>query len=86
MLDGGDFDTYLLSAGYRIKQWTPYISFADFDSEGEKHSTISAGVRWDFHTSAAFKFQFDDVSDDGINGGQVAGDSNAVTLGIDLVF
>ena len=76
----------LISAGYRIKQWTPYLSFADFDSEGEKHSTISAGVRWDFHSSAAFKFQFDDVSDDGINGGQVAGDSNAITLGIDLVF
>jgi hypothetical protein len=85
-LDGSDFDTYLLSAGYRIDQWTPYLSVADFDSEGEQHSTFSAGVRWDFHSSAAFKFQFDDVTDDGVDGGQVAGDSRAITLGIDLVF
>ncbi len=85
-LDGGDFDTYLLSGGYRIGAWTPFVSYADFDSEGEKHNTTSIGARWDFHSSAAFKIQYDDVSDDGINGGQVAGDSKAITFGIDLVF
>ncbi len=85
-LDGGDFDTYLLSGGYRIGAWTPFVSYADFDSEGEKHNTTSIGARWDFHNSAAFKIQYDDVSDDGINGGQVAGDSKAITFGIDLVF
>ena len=85
-LDGGDFDTYLLSAGYRVGQWTPFISFADFDSESEMHSTSSIGARWDFHSSAAFKVQYDDVTDDGINGQMVAGDSKAITFGIDLVF
>ena len=85
-LDGGDFDTYLLSAGYRLGQWTPFVSFADFDSESEMHSTASVGARWDFHSSAAFKVQYDDVTDDGINGQMVAGDSKAITFGIDLVF
>ncbi|MDZ7904220.1 MAG: hypothetical protein U5L01_17575 [Rheinheimera sp.] len=85
-LDGSDFDTYLVSGGYRINEWTPYVSYADFDSEGEVHSTTSVGVRWDFHSSAAFKLQYDDVTDDGYDGGQVAGDSKSITFGIDLVF
>lgn len=85
-LDGTDFDTYLVSVGYRIQQFTPYVSYADFDSDGEMHNTTSVGVRWDFHNSAAFKFQFDDVKDKGTDFNQVAGDSKAITMGVDLVF
>lgn len=84
--DNADFDTYLVSAGYRFDKLTPYISYADFDSEGEMHNTTSVGVRWDFHNSAAFKFQLDDVNDKGVGGGKVAGDSKAITMGVDLVF
>lgn len=66
----------------------PYISYSDFnDGEGgEVHHTSSAGIRWDFHPSAAFKIQYDDVKDDGGPGMKVAGDSKSISLGIDLVF
>lgn len=90
----GNFDTYMVSLGYRIDAFTPYISYADFDSDGEKHNTTSVGFRWDFHPSAAFKLQYDEVQDDGygylpdgsVNNMMVAGDSKAITFGIDLVF
>jgi hypothetical protein len=86
-LEDQDLDTYLVSAGYRIGQWTPYVVYSDFDAEGEVHDTTSVGVRWDFHGSAAFKVQYDKVDDlfDADNPG-VAGDSKAITFGIDLVF
>lgn len=85
-LDGENFDTYMVSAGYRLNNVTPYISYADFDSSGEKHNTTSVGFRYDFHSSAALKVQYDDVKDKGTDGLQVAGDSRALTFGIDLVF
>lgn len=86
-LEEQDLDTYLVSAGYRIGQWTPYVVYSDFDAVGEVHDTTSVGVRWDFHSSAAFKVQYDKVDDlfDADNPG-VAGDSKAITFGIDLVF
>lgn len=85
-LDGDKFDTYMVSLGYRINSFTPYISYADFDSDGEVHSTTSVGFRYDFHSSAAFKLQYDDVQDDGYDGLMVAGDSRSITFGVDLVF
>lgn len=85
-LNGENFDTYMVSAGYRVNSITPYVSYANFDSEGEKHNTTSLGLRYDFHNSAAFKLQFDRVKDKGTPGYEVAGDSNAITFGIDLVF
>jgi hypothetical protein len=86
-LEEQDLDTYLVSAGYRIGQWTPYVVYSDFDALGEVHDTTSVGVRWDFHSSAAFKLQYDKVDDliDAETPG-VAGDSKAITFGIDLVF
>ena len=46
---------------------------------------MSVGLRWDFHSSAAFKIQYDDVSDDSFELA-VAGDSKSVTVGVDIVF
>lgn len=94
-LDSSDFDTYMVSTGYRFDKFTPYISYADFYSDGgEKHNTTSLGFRWDFHSSAAFKLQYDKVEDNGynvlpdntVNNQMVAGDSTAITFGVDLVF
>lgn len=87
-LDGSNLDTYLVTLGYRIKSVMPYVSYSDFnDGEGgEVHHTTSAGIRWDFHPSAAFKIQYDDVKDDGGPGMKVAGDSQSISLGVDLVF
>ena len=87
-LQDSDLDTYLVTLGYRIKDFTPYVSYSDFDDgeQGEVHNTTSFGVRWDFHPSAAFKLQYDDVEDNGGPGLKVAGDSQSISFGIDLVF
>jgi hypothetical protein len=87
-LQGDDLDTYLITLGYRISDFTPYVSYSDFNDGvgGEVHNTTSFGVRWDFHPSAALKVQYDDVEDNGGPGLKVAGDAKAVSVGIDLVF
>jgi len=88
--DYGKNDTIMGTLGYRIGPVTPYIVYSAFENENEnegqeKHNTSSAGVRWDFHPSAAFKVQYDDVKDES-EFVPVAGDSKSLTLGIDLVF
>ncbi|MFC3033834.1 porin [Pseudoalteromonas fenneropenaei] len=86
---GGNLDTYMVSAGYRIGNVTPYVMFSDFNQDDgddpEKHNTRAVGVRWDFHASAAFKVQYDKVEDDSFDLA-VAGDSESITFGIDVVF
>ncbi|WMN62173.1 porin (plasmid) [Pseudoalteromonas xiamenensis] len=86
---GGNLDTYMLSAGYRFGNVTPYVMFSDFSQDGdgdtEKHNTKAVGVRWDFHPSAAFKMQYDKVEDESFDLA-VAGDSEAITFGVDVVF
>lgn len=84
----GNLDTKMLTLGYRFDNITPFVSYADFEGEGddaESHETTSFGVRWDFHSSAAFKIQYDEVEDNSV-GLAVAGDSKAITIGIDMVF
>jgi hypothetical protein len=87
-LQGTDLDTYMISLGYRFDSLMPYVSYADFDDGegGEVHNTSSVGLRWDFHPSAAFKIQYDEVEDNGGPGLKVAGDSKSISLGVDLVF
>ncbi len=89
---GGNLDTYMISTGYRFDGITPYISYSDFeqdksasDPDPEKHNTLSLGLRWDFHSSAAFKIQYDKVKDDSFDLA-VAGDSEAISFGVDAVF
>lgn len=85
---GVNIDTYMVSAGYRIDDLTPFVSYSKLKedaNDGENHNTTSVGLRWDFHTSAAFKVQYDKVEDNSFNTA-VAGDSKSLTLGIDLVF
>lgn len=85
----GDLDTSMVSVGYRLDTVTPYVSYSQFktkgDDDGEKHNTTSVGLRWDFHPSAAFKIQFDEVKDESYSLA-VAGDSKSITIGIDTVF
>ncbi|WP_448549638.1 porin [Thalassotalea fusca] len=87
----GNLDTNMITFGYRIDTITPFIAYSSMDQEGdgitdgEKHNTTSVGLRWDFHDSAAFKIQFDKVKDESFDFA-VAGDSEAITLGIDLIF
>jgi len=85
---GGNLDTAMVTLGYRFDSFTPFISYAEFEEDaldGENHNTKSFGIRWDFHSSAAFKLQYDDVEDNAFDLA-VAGDSEAITFGIDVVF
>ncbi|ABE53897.1 hypothetical protein Sden_0607 [Shewanella denitrificans OS217] len=88
VLDNTNLDTYLITFGYRIDSVMPYISYSNFDDgeDGEVHNTTSVGIRWDFHPSAAFKIQYDDVKDKGGPGLKVAGDATAISVGVDVVF
>lgn len=82
------FDTSMITFGYRINDFTPFLAYSQFEQDsddGENHNTQSAGLRWDFHPSAAFKVQYDKVEDNSYNLA-VAGDSDSITFGIDLVF
>ncbi len=83
-----NYDTKMATFGYRYQQFTPFIAYSEFTSEGddaEEHNTLALGLRWDFHPSAAFKVQYDVVNDESFSLA-VAGDSKALTFGIDLVF
>lgn len=85
---GGNLDTYMISVGYRFNDITPYFAYADFEedaTDGEHHDTMSLGVRWDFHSSAALKIQYDKVEEHSFDLA-VAGDSESITFGIDVVF
>ena len=86
-----DVQTRLLSLAYAVGDFTPYISYSEFEQKitlatgDECHSTRSVGVRWDFYRDTAFKIQFDKISDEGITS-PVLGDSESLSLGIDVVF
>lgn len=85
----GNLDTAMLTLGYRIDSFTPFVSYSTFDQkdgdDGEDHNTTSFGIRWDFHSNAAFKIQYDEVEDNSYELA-VAGDSKAITIGVDMVF
>jgi hypothetical protein len=85
----GNLDTVMLTLGYRLDSLTPFISYSAFEQkegdDGEDHNTTSVGLRWDFHSNAAFKIQYDEVKDNSTSLA-VAGDSKVITIGIDMVF
>lgn len=87
----GNLDTSMITLGYRVDNLTPYAVYSKMEqdgdgiSDGENHNTTSVGLRWDFHSSAAFKVQYDKVEDNSFDFA-VAGDSKALTFGVDLVF
>lgn len=79
-------DTYMLSFGYSIGDFTPHVTRSAFEQKGndEKHHTTTLGVRWDFQTNIAFKIQYDNVVDEGNT--PIKGDSKSLSLGLDFVF
>ena len=84
-------DTYMLSFGYQLGDFTPHITRSGLEQQvnaagnDEKHHTTSIGLRWDFYKNMAFKVQYDMVVDDGVIV-PIKGDSKAVALGLDFVF
>jgi hypothetical protein len=95
-----------ISLGYRVGSVTPHITYSiyerDLEDYGtgappafiqettEKSTAITIGARWDFHPSAALKFEYEtrsDKSDDDITA--IKGDWREVDLisaGIDIIF
>ena len=84
-------NTSMFSLGYQFGDFTPHITHSDFiqkeNSMGgdENHATTSLGLRWDFDKTTALKIQYDKVKDNGETI-QILGDSEALSLGVDIVF
>lgn len=89
--DNVSIDTYMLSFGYSIGDFTPHVTRSALEQkinvagDDEKHHTTTLGVRWDFRTDIAFKIQYDHVVDEGVVV-PIKGDSKTITLGLDFVF
>lgn len=86
-----DIDTYMISVGYQIGEFTPHITRSAFEQEvnvsgnDEKHHTTTIGVRWDFYSNMALKLQYDEVVDEGVVV-PIKGNSRSVSFGLDFVF
>ena len=86
-----DIEAYMLSFGYQVGDFTPHITYSEFEQainalgNDEKHHTTTLGVRWDFYPNMALKAQFDKVVDEGVVV-PVKGDSESISIGLDLVF
>lgn len=75
-VNGGDKSVgWYVTSGIRLGQFTPHLTYSnkttDYDTPFAQYqqqaAVIAAGVRWDFHTSAALKFEYitrSDKSDD----------------------
>lgn len=87
---------YFLNVGYRIGDWIPNFSFSELDEDGTpedmitgvrgpaRNYTISSyTLRYDFHPSAALKFDYSEFNDKNDNSN---GDSSVVSINLDLVF
>ena len=93
---------YFVSMGYQLGDFTPHITFADTKTKqtGDLNpfladldagtQTTTVGLRWDFHPSADFKFEYSsqkDTSDKQII--DLAGRANEldfISFGFDVIF
>ncbi|RDH86043.1 MAG: porin [endosymbiont of Galathealinum brachiosum] len=84
-------DTAMLSLAYQIGEFTPHITHSRLEQDpnaaggDEEHSTNSVGLRWDLVTNMALKIQYDKVIDKG-QVIQITGDSELVSVSLDMVF
>ncbi|WP_185233605.1 hypothetical protein [Teredinibacter franksiae] len=97
-----ELGSLMLTAGYQFGDFTPHISYSDSNvnfspaldpSIGDwyiKTETLTAGLRWDFHPSAAFKIEYASTADTSHDGvvfvrGKVD-EVDVITFGVDLLF
>jgi predicted porin len=92
-----EFDDYVngeenwyLTAGYRFDTLLPHITYTHSECkdnifDGDDLDNITVGLRWDFHSSAAIKFEY---SKNDIEAGAGSSDSDAelLAMSIDLFF
>lgn len=74
---GSKFPTYLVSATYNHNVWQPYIGMSKASLElskdylgfgvgdAEEHQMVTVGLRYNFHSNASLKFQYDSFKDQG---------------------
>jgi len=109
VVGAGDEFGWYVSSGLRLDAFTPHITYGhreqDISSDGfgtglssdakVKQSSITLGLRWDFHPSAAFKVEYltrDDDTDFSVKNNISffgKGDSLEVslfTVGVDVIF
>lgn len=80
--------TYMLSLTYRVKNYTPHITYSELNQTSggdEYHYTYSIGLRTELNKSTAFKIQYDNTTENATTV-PVVGDGELLSLGIDLVF
>jgi hypothetical protein len=89
-----------ITAAYRIGDLTPHITYSQrdtdlevisvFDDVNAKNNTVTVGLRWDFHSNAALKFEYNTSSDDSNDSSKlISGDAydvDTAAIGVDLVF
>ncbi len=95
-------DTRFVSAAWRMNQWTPYVLLSEVKTHDSSNdpfnanigqSTWSLGLRYDVVTNLALKAQFDRIHTRspgllwrGTNENWSGGQSNLVSLGLDVIF
>ena len=87
-----DLTAWYVSAGYQMGAFTPHLTFSELrenetnggEGSARVNQTTTAGVRWDFHESAALKFEFSTIQDKG--GTSLSGDSDAIAIALDITF
>ena len=92
--DYGFDHSQLASVGYRLKKFTPILSYAnyrqslnDVSAIAEAHRTLSAVLRYDYSNTVAFKLQYDLWKDRAAPGfTSMHGDARLLTLSMDMVF
>ncbi|MEJ2418155.1 MAG: hypothetical protein P8Y45_14750 [Exilibacterium sp.] len=94
-------ESYILSAGYEIGDFTPHISYTEikteltgdlnpiFEGVTNRSNTLIVGLRWDFHPAAALKLEYSSVTEsDNVFRAAVGktGETDIVNVGLDIVF
>jgi len=97
---------YYVSLGHQMGEFTPHITYSaretsyettigglpngNFVASPVENSSITVGLRWDFHPSAAFKVEYltrsDDSSADRIAAKGNASEVDLFSAGIDVIF
>lgn len=85
--------TYLVSLGYKWNVFSWHLTYSEFKQksfnsglDGENHNTRSTGIRWDFHSQASVKLQYDRFHDQGGSQYNLGGDSETVSMAFDMIF
>jgi hypothetical protein len=83
-------ENWYVTAGYRIDSFMPHITYThsenkDNISDGPDLDNITVGLRWDFHPSAAIKFEYSENDVDAGAGGTDS-DAELLAMSIDLFF